>query len=292
MAERGSLTHSSSLSTLVLIPALSRAQALFLGLSVPTLRPPQPCSSTWGASTLLPSAPCSAQAGAVLTYALQKAHEMDLSPGAGALLAAQLYPALTGPPLALHLNEAIRLHRARRGAACGCGALQQPLHTAGAVGPSPPRSGGATPLCQSTRGGFHGTAGPSTRPAASWASSAQGGSGMQLLCPPPNVGLNPRLGGAWGQLGPATPLPGTGVALRPPAAVVPGTSDRFYGFWRETAGREAERKQRPPPRPSLQPLRPPHPAPGGPRAPTPRLGGATGPGLRAIGTGGWRGGVR
>lgn len=109
--------------------------------------------------------------------------------------------------------------------------------------------------------------------------------------PPPNVGLNPRLGGAWGQLGPATPLPGTGVALRPPAAVVPGTSDRFYGFWRETAGREAERKQRPPPRPSLQPLRPPHPAPGEPRAPTPRLGGATGPGLRAIGTGGWRGGV-
>lgn len=98
MAERGSLTHGSSLSTLALIPALSRAQTLVLGLSVPILCPPQPCSSTWGASTLLPSAPCSAQAGAALTYALQKAHEMDLSPGAGALLAAQLYPALTGAP--------------------------------------------------------------------------------------------------------------------------------------------------------------------------------------------------
>lgn len=135
---------------------------------------------------------------------------------------------------------------------------------------SPPHPAlGGPPLCWSTHGGFLGTEGPSTTPAASWASGAQGGSGMQLLSPPPNVGLNPRLGGAWGQPGPATPLPGAGVALRPPAAVVPGTSDRFYGFWRETAGREAERKQRPPPRPSLQPLCPPHPAPGGPPRPHP-----------------------
>lgn len=147
----------------------------------------------------------------------------------------------------------------------------------------------------------------------SWRSGAQHRTSSILLClpgkrrsgrhrdaapgPPPH-GCSPQCGAEpqpwggggvpWGQPGPATPIPGAGVALRPPAAVVPGTSDRFYGFSRETAGREAERKQRPPPRPSLEPLRPPHPAPGGPLRP-PR--GSVGQWGLAVpwGRGGWRG---
>lgn len=45
-------------------------------------------------------------------------------------------------------------------------------------------------------------------------------------------------------VGPPSPSPRR--RCRPPAAVVPGTSDRFYGFWeKEAAWQEAERKHRP-----------------------------------------------
>lgn len=59
-------------------------------------------------------------------------------------------------------------------------------------------------------------------------------------------------------------LPPPRRRCRPPAAVVLGTSDRFYGFSGETAWQETEQKHRPrraPPPTLLPALPPPHPAP-------------------------------
>lgn len=158
-----------------------------------------------------------------------------------------------------------------------------PAHSHGAL-PTP--LWGGHPSAGAPMGDFLARRGPAPHQQHPGRAALREAAGCSSCPPPPNVGLNPRLGGAWGQPGPATPLPGAGVALRPPAAVVPGTSDRFYGFWRETAGREAERKQRPPPRPSLQPLRPPHPAPGGPPRPHPEARWGNGAWLPCHGDGG------